>query len=417
MVAAVASIGFTVSSWFGPEVKAMSFLFLIVLNNIAFFAVAVLSGYLSDQLNLFAERLEAQNLSLSVIRRLNEMIVETMPAGLLIINHQGVVLQMNPGAERIFGEQSLNGKTLEQLLPELNIRVHESDQAVRTEVKYQRDGENFLFGLQVLPQHSETLGEKTYLVVLEDLTQIRKLEFAVRQSEKMAAIGSLAAGIAHEIRNPLAGISGSIELLSQQFSSEDDRKLTKIILREIDRLNHLISEFLDFAKPEKPPVDAVNLNQILKEVLDNAKLSSAVTVDVKTSFADEAIILGHRDKLKQAFLNIVINSFQAMNESSRKVLDVETRIDGDNVVVAVKDSGCGMKSETKKKMFEPFVTTKPKGTGLGLAITHKILESHAAKVFVESEVGLGTEFLISFPRKSFDRNTSANENKGLGESA
>jgi two-component system sensor histidine kinase PilS (NtrC family) len=390
------------------------------LNNIAFFAVALLSGYLSDQLNLFAERLEAQNLSLSVIRRLNEMIVETMPAGLLTVNQNGIVLQANPGAQRIFGESNLENLPMSQLLPDFKTQfqdLSQSDQAVRTEVKLSRDGENFLLGLQVLPQHSETLGEKTYLLVLEDLTQIRRLEFAVRQSEKMAAIGSLAAGIAHEIRNPLAGISGSIELLSQQFSSDDDRKLTKIILREIDRLNHLISEFLDFAKPEKPPVDPIDLNQVLKEVLGNAKLSSTVQFEVQENFGKDAVILGHGDKLKQAFLNIIINSVQSMSEASQKLLKVSTRIENGHVVVSVKDTGCGMKAETKKKMFEPFVTTKPKGTGLGLAITHKILESHAAKIFVESEEGLGTEFVISFPRKSVDRRDQHNENKGLGESA
>jgi len=420
LIAVAASIGFTVASWFGPEVKAMSFLFLLVLNNIAFFAVALLSGYLSDQLNLFAERLEAQNLSLSVIRRLNEMIVETMPAGLLTVNHDGIVLQSNPGAQRIFGEAQLENLPMSQLLPDFKTQfrdLSQSDQAVRTEVKFSRDGENFLLGLQVLPQHAETLGEKTYLIVLEDLTQIRRLEFAVRQSEKMAAIGSLAAGIAHEIRNPLAGISGSIELLSQQFSSDDDRKLTKIILREIDRLNHLISEFLDFAKPEKPPVDPVDLNQILKDVLGNAKLSSPVKFEVQENLNSDAMIVGHGDKLKQAFLNIIINSVQAMSESPQKILKVSTRLENDSVVVSVKDTGCGMKAETKKKMFEPFVTTKPKGTGLGLAITHKILESHGAKIFVESEEGLGTEFTISFPRKSFDRRHQPVENKSLGESA
>jgi two-component system sensor histidine kinase PilS (NtrC family) len=420
LTAVVASLGFTISSWFGAEIKGMSFLFILVLNNIAFFAVAALAGYLSDQLNLFAERLEAQNLSLGVIRQLNELIVETMPAGLLTVNVDGVVLRANPGAQTIFARESLEGSSIKELLPawgELDATLAMGRRPERKEVKLTRGGENILLSAQLLPQHSAVLGEETYLVVLEDLTQIRRLELAVQQSEKMAAIGSLAAGIAHEIRNPLAGISGSVELLSQQFSSTDDQKLTKIILREIDRLNLLISEFLDFAKPEKPPTDPVDLSHILREVIEQAKLSSNVAVDIRADLGTSAMVLGHGDKLKQAFLNIIINSLQAMSESAKKTLNVSTRLEKDGVIVTVKDTGCGMREETRKKMFEPFVTTKPKGTGLGLAITHKILEAHAAKIFVESEEGLGTEFVISFPRKSFDQRNQPVENKSLGETA
>lgn len=413
LAAALSSICFTVASWFGPEVKAMSFLFLLILNNLAFFAVAWLAGYLSDQLNLFQERLQAQNLSLRVIRRLNELIVDTMPAGLLIVNQDGQVLQANPGAQNLFQLDGLEGENLFSFVPELKNQIPDLsrvERSVRFEVKYSRITEVYLLGLQVLPQTSD-LNEQTYLIVIEDLTQIRKLEFAVRQSEKMAAVGQLAAGIAHEIRNPLAGISGSIELLSQQFSTEDDKKLTKIILREIDRLNNLISEFLDFAKPEKPPVDTVDLNHVLREVIDHANLSSPVKVEVNAQWASDGLIVGHRDKLKQAFLNIVINSFQAMGLSENKKLFVRSEESGDSLVVRIKDSGCGMRLETKKRMFEPFHTTKPKGTGLGLAITHKILESHQAKIFVESEEGLGTEFVVTFPRKIIDQANSQIENK------
>lgn len=402
LIAALTSIGFTIASWFGPEMKAMSFLFLLILNNISFFAVAGLSGYLSDQLNLFAEKLEAQNLSLRVIRRLNELIVETIPSGLMTINSASEILQFNPGAAQLFKKDQLEGRKLFEMIPELAIRVPalENLQASsRHEVLWSEGAEDFLLSVQILPQSSE-FNTQTYLVVLEDLTQVRRLEFAVRQSEKMAAVGQLAAGIAHEIRNPLASISGSVELLSQSFSTEDDKKLAKIILKEIDRLNRLISEFLDFSKPEKPPSEIVDLNLILKEVLESLKISHGGSVEIEVQLSPEAKVLGHKDKLKQAFLNIVINGLQAMDKADQKQLQVRTLHDKGQVIVRIRDTGCGMSEETRKRMFEPFHTTKAKGTGLGLAITHKIIESHSARIDVDSKVGLGTEFMISFPAKT-----------------
>jgi len=404
LIAGFASIGYTVASWFGPEIKAMSFLFMLILNNIAFFAVAGLSGYLSGQLNLFAEKLEAQNLSLQVIRRLNEMIIETIPSALFTINSASEILQFNPGSTRLFKNESLEGLRLFGLLPELSTRVADLPglkMGEKHEVRWMEAGDWHLLSVHVLPQISD-FETPTFLVVIEDLTEIRKLEFAVRQSEKMAAVGQLAAGIAHEIRNPLAGISGSVELLSQNFNTDDDKKLAKIILKEIDRLNRLISEFLDFAKPEKPPGEWVDVNSILKEVIENAKASIGRNVEVETDMDPGAQVLGHKDKLRQAFLNIVINGMQAMDQALNPTLSVKSICEDGRVLVKVKDNGSGIAPSTKTRIFEPFHTTKPKGTGLGLAITHKILEAHSAKIFVESEVGLGTEFVISFPAKSFE---------------
>ncbi len=404
MAAALASIGFTVGSWFGPEIKAMSFLFMLILNNLSFFVVAGISGYLSDQLSLFAEKLEAQNLSLRAIRKINEMIVETIPSGLMTINLENEILQFNPSAAQLFQLENLEAFKLFELVPELgarNIQLDQMKSGEKHEVRWEKNSESYLLGIHILPQalSFETL---TFLVVIEDLTQVRRLEFAVRQSEKLAAVGQLAAGIAHEIRNPLAGISGSVELLSQNFSTDDDKKLAKIILREIDRLNRLISEFLDFAKPEKPPGEILDLNSLLKDVASNATSSQFQALKIETQFADRAYALGHGDKLKQAFFNIVINGLQAMQGKTQGILRISTVKENEQILVKIKDQGSGMTAEIQKRMFEPFHTTKPKGTGLGLAITHKILEAHSAKIFVESEVGLGTEFVISFPAKSIE---------------
>ena len=385
------AMGFSLSSTLilslGPEIKSLTFFFLLILNNIAFFSVALISGLLASQI-------EAQGLSLSLLRKINESIVETIPSGLLTIDSNGMVLQANPGALRIFSDVQM-GTPLAELLP--NFSWKENIGPLKKEWFTEKNGETLSFTLQVLPQ--QTAESETFLVVVEDQTQLRKMEFAVRQSEKLAAVGQLAAGIAHEIRNPLAGISGSIELLSQQTQTEDDRKLSKIILKEIDRLNRLISEFLDFAKPEKAPVDKVDITSLLNEMLDSIRLDQKLRSDIKQERNIKAplLIRAHRDHLKQAFLNILINSYQAMEKTENPLfrLDAETR---DGVVfIRMTDNGSGMDEQTKKRMFEPFHTTKPKGTGLGLAITLKIFETHRAQIFVESEKGKGTQFEVRFP--------------------
>jgi two-component system sensor histidine kinase PilS (NtrC family) len=183
-------------------------------------------------------------------------------------------------------------------------------------------------------------------------------------------------------------------------NDETDRKLFRIILREIDRLNSLITEFLDYSRPETPPTDAVDLGSVLNEVLDSLKTNAQLRADIVQvrEFSAGLKILGRREKLQQAFLNIIINSYQAMTDSTQPRLEVRTLTTDKEIELRIRDTGCGMSESTKRKMFEPFHTTKIKGTGLGLAVTHKILEGHGAKVFVESEQGKGTEFVLTFPR-------------------
>lgn len=395
LVAVTCAICFSSLSLLNPEVKALSYVFMLLLNNIAFFTVAAISGYLSDQINFLGESLLTKNLSIRAMQSMNEMIVETVPSLLITTRKDGSIVKTNSLAEDY---QIYKGTSLISYFSEFTDVIKNADVAVEGECAKKMDEGESLFKYKMIPQEKDWLGEETILWVLEDQTDLKKMEFTLRQSEKMAAIGQLAAGIAHEIRNPLAGISGSVELLSQNFKTEEDQKLSKIILREIDRLNNLISEFLDFAKPDKPPGDRIDLKTLLKEVMDQNKLSQqAGLIQSELSLEEGVFIVGHKDKLKQAFLNIVINAFQAMEKSENKRLNLSLKIQNGMAVVKVKDSGNGMSEETKLRMFEPFHTTKPKGTGLGLAITHKIFEAHKAIINVESQLGLGTEFVISFP--------------------
>ncbi|MNK52442.1 Sporulation kinase E [compost metagenome] len=397
-VAFFTSIFFTTAAIFSPEMKALQFLFLLALNNIAFFSVAGISGYLSEQLQTVGRELKKTGLNLRSAQELNKVILENIPSGMLSYTDSGDIIQANQSAAGILGYESLLQKNWFSLFPDFK----NNQDSFKGDIKYTSPDATAakILGVTVSRIYSADLQENISIALMDDLTRVRELEYSARQNEKLAAVGGLAAGIAHEIRNPLAGISGSIELLSQTVSNDDDKKLMKIILREIDRLNNLITEFLEYARPETPPTDPVDVSSLLSEVLDSMKTNGQVRADVEQvrDYAEKLVILGKRDKLKQAFLNIIINSYQAMGEAPSASVRVAGTLTEKEVVIRIKDSGCGMSETTLKRMFEPFHTTKAKGTGLGLAVTHKILEGHGAKVVVESEKDKGTEFILSFPR-------------------
>ncbi|MBL7687953.1 MAG: PAS domain-containing protein [Bdellovibrionaceae bacterium] len=399
----------------GPELRGQALFFAVGLNNIAFFAVAGLAGYLSEQLDFMGRSLEAQGKDLRALRNLQALIVDNMATGLITVDEKGVCLQANRAAFDILDPipRELVGRRIETLMPDVMQEIvkpaDESATAHRVDWVYQSPMQGRLTLELVVSRLPAETALNGYIVTFHDLTRVRRLEFAMRQSEKMAAVGQLAAGIAHEIRNPLASMSGSIQLLESSFpnAESEERRLMKIVIREIDRLNNLITEFLDFVRPDVLRDDPVDLNSLLRDVMEMCRLNPSLRKDVVQVIDLQATrsIPGNRDKLKQAILNIVINAYQAMNDQSevKEPKIVIKTIDREHaVVLTIRDHGCGMDEVGLRRMFEPFHTTKPKGTGLGLAITHKIIESHAGRIFVESTKGVGTEFTLEFHLKPND---------------
>lgn len=373
-------------------------------NNLAFFTVAYLSGFLSEQLNFMGEQLKESVADVRVLKNLNELILKNINVGVLTVDKTGQILQTNPGVYRHLGlnQGLLEHKRLGDILVGVDLSSRPVGKAF--DYTYLKNGEKRILSLSYSQLYDDNGDSQGIILTLEDETHLRALEKRLRQSEKMAAIGGLAAGIAHEIRNPLAGISGSIQLMQDNDSDADQtQKLMNIVNKEINRLNNLITEFLDFAKPEAPLEDHVDLANLMQDVLQ-LTLNQYVErqIPVETQFEKSVVILGNKDKLKQAFLNILVNAFQAMEKSDNPKLVIHVKKVGETALVRIKDSGQGMNAETKEKIFEPFHTTKAKGTGLGLAITHSIVESHSADITVESEVGVGTEFQIRFHKCLMD---------------
>jgi len=408
------SIFFSILILTGREELGQRVIYILGLNNLAFLSVALLSGVLSDQINFMGIELKEKGRSLKILEDYNKLVVENISTGLLTVNLSGDILHHNPLLLVLLNRrEDVLGKNITTLFPHFSeyIRPNQKGEPLirenllpRRRILHIKDNlsEPRVFEL-ISSSLRNTMGESFgFILLVQDLTEISRLEKDVRQAEKMAAIGQLAAGIAHEIRNPLASISGSVELLFSMLEQQtsDERKLMAIVMKEIKRLNGLITEFLDFVRPDAPLDRAVNLNDVIQSVIDLVQMNSQVskgTIKSQLELKAKKTILGNYDKLKQAFLNVIINGYEAMEEKTEGRLYVTTFDRGDSVEVHIRDEGMGMSESSKSKMFEPFHTTKKRGTGLGLAVTHKILEMHSAKVRVESELDRGTVFIMEFP--------------------
>ena len=387
-----------------PEISGQSLYFSLFVNNLAFAAVTWLSGRLNDQVRAAGQALSETRADLEMVQNLNDSIVGNIATGIALISRTGFVQFYNAVVAQTLGLDQFQQRKINDVLPELawpweTLVDDESRTSERREIQRAgltleitatrfRDGEGRLKG---------------WLLVVDDRTEPKRLEESLRQNDKLAAVGQLAAGIAHEIRNPLASISGSVQLMLSEGGGRgpEDTRLMKIIDKEINRLNGLITEFLEYVSPEPAALktgEPVDLNTLVQEIIESLQFNAGLRRDVERDLKLQpgATIIGNRDKLKQALLNFVINAYQAMDKTERPKFSVTTVVEREAVTLILKDNGCGIKPENVKRIFEPFHTTKARGTGLGLAVTHKILEAHGAKVAVDSEVGVGTKFAIAF---------------------
>jgi two-component system sensor histidine kinase PilS (NtrC family) len=395
-LALLTSVCFSILLSADPSIEGNTLYLAVGINNLAFFAVAYLSGYLSEQLNFMGMELLERGRDIRALKNLNSLIIDGMPSGLLTLDTKGQILQCNSQAQSILSpSESLLHKNIQSFIPPFRdlLQRFSGSPSIETQMSDQR-----VLRLSFSPLNDEKGQRLGSILLLDDVTHLKKLETRVLQSEKLAAIGQLAAGIAHEIRNPLASISGSVQLMqAEAVQSPDNQKLMGIAIKEIDRLNHLITEFLDYARPaefEKKPLD---LSILLSEVIDSLRLDpSSEAVDFEINITSSVFVNGHSDKLKQALLNIIVNALQAMEKTAEKKLFVELMPKKSTALLRICDTGAGISHANLKKIFEPFHTTKTKGTGLGLSIVHSILEAHAVQIEVKSVVGKGTEFCLTF---------------------
>lgn len=386
----IASVGTSLMNLSSYQMGSMQSLLSLTLFNLSYLSVIVIASQLKNEIQALQSDLSFTQKKWKSQAELTKILVENIPLGLVVTQSDNQVIMQNS-----YFTDHLKLK-FENFIHRMDFGSLGKKDFVDLDITTQ---EEKLYALDKTDFLDQDTKEKISIFLFKDVTDIRKLENDLKQKEKLAAVGQLAAGIAHEIRNPLAGISGSIQLLSKDKVDSDEKKLMSIILKEIDRLNNLITEFLDYAKPEKRPDQYVDLKFHIEDVVNQLKLHpdvpKALVWDLQLSTQK---ILGFSEKIKQALLNILINSIQASKDSAQPTIRIILSADNDFVTLSIKDSGVGMSDENLQKMFEPFHTTKTKGTGLGLAITHKILESHSAKINVNSALNKGTTFTIKFPR-------------------
>lgn len=262
-----------------------------------------------------------------------------------------------------------------------------------------KDGSFYWVDTTIVPFLNENGKPYQYLAIRNDITEKKKSEEMLHRQDKLAAVGQLAAGVAHEIRNPLTSMKGYAEFLQMDEQDPQRQEFLEIILDEIDRVNNIVEEFMVLAKPKAVELEEKNIIPIVQNVVSMLKFEARKR-NVKLEFdADEDIVQIECDenRLKQVFLNFIKNGIEAMPDGGD--LMVTTEIQDENVLISIKDSGVGIPPETLKKIGEPFYTTKKNGNGLGLMVSFKIIESHNGKVYIESEQNKGTTFKILLPAK------------------
>ncbi|MGQ9694781.1 MAG: ATP-binding protein [Thermodesulfobacteriota bacterium] len=400
------------------EYKGTYVFYLLAMNMLAFYLVALLSAYLAEQLRRKEEELKERITDYSQLEKLYEHIVQNVASGLITVNAQGFITSFNKMAEEITDlkfaevyqrqmEDLFPGFLLKKNLPAFpSAKEGKKSQQGRWETKFQRkDGTVLTLGFSVSPLKDSQDNEIGTIFIFQDLTKIREMEEDLKRADRLAAIGTMAAGLAHEIRNPLASISGSIEILREEMDgSGQSHKLMDIVLREIGRLDSLIADFLLFARPSSPQKNLVHLNKIINELLQVVSNSPECRPEINffTKFEEEVYLLGDEQQLKQAFWNLLINALQAMpgggeiNITLRRFFANDQKEPGQAEII-ISDTGVGIKESDLDKIFNPFFTTKEQGTGLGLSIVHRIIEVHGGKISVQSRPNKGTIFRITLP--------------------
>ena len=348
--------------------------------------------------------MQSKSGALENLQALHENIVDSISGGLITTDLEGRIKLVNRSGRDLLelqefapGERSVQDLFFDQLpSPDKPGRHHE----VRTVTA---SGIERIFDLTVSPLVVEGTGVSGYVYTFDDLTMLKRLEREVRLRDRLAAVGRLAAGIAHEIRNPLSSIAGSVKLLASLAAlNEDQRTLVDIVTRESDRLSSIIGDFLTYSREKKYQMRTVDLVLLLEDTLTLLEHVPDRRVSLRRNFAVEhAYTIGDADKLKQVFWNVCSNGLRAIqqrvgDDSFSGVLTVELRESERNWTLSFCDNGPGIAPQQMESMFEPFQSNFEGGTGLGLALVYQILQAHQAKILVRSELGAGAEFVLSF---------------------
>jgi two-component system sensor histidine kinase PilS (NtrC family) len=387
----------------------------IFIHIISFYIVALLASFAAKREKMARDLLAEKESAFDQLDLLHKSIIESVETGILTIDLHGNIKSFNRGAEKITGflrSEIINKKISDAptLLSKMLNKEGRWKQGKRFEVA---DSEKIM-GCSVshlVDGDREKIGN---ILIFQDLTVIKKMEGQIEKNKRLAFVGEMAAGLAHEIRNPLASISGPIQMLSKDLRlAETDRKLMQIILRGKDRLDGFVKDFLLLARPKQSEQRDINVKIIIDDLLESLRFSPEWREDIEIikSLCDQTNIYGNKAEIRQVIWNMISNAVQAMPEGGRlkiKTTPIPPLVKGgkggfpdrkEYLEIRISDTGCGIKEKNQAKVFEPFYTTKENGTGLGLAIVNRIVENHMGKIRIESKPGKGTDCIVLLPIK------------------
>ncbi|HTG88298.1 MAG TPA: ATP-binding protein, partial [Pyrinomonadaceae bacterium] len=380
----------------------------IGLFDVAFFVVGLLAARLAERQSRSDVRLQAARKSLANLRAVHERIVASIRSGVVTTDLEGHIYTFNAAAQEITGysEEAIRGQDASILFGDIKDHIGEASRSEKgaTVPRFETscltsEGMRLRLGYSVSPLSSEA-GETTGMVItFQDLTQVRSLEETSRRQDRLAAIGRMAASIAHEIRNPLAAMRGSIQMLRSEVESDSSQaELMEIILRESDRLNQIITDFLSYARPRSLVQARVDVGDLLHQTFALMRHSPEIGANqiIEAEGPDERIFANADEgQLKQVFWNLARNALQAMPQGGtlRATLEKNSH---DRLRIAFSDTGRGMTPDQVEHLFEPFSSTTG-GTGLGLSIVYQIIRDHGGTINVRSREGQGTTITVELP--------------------
>jgi two-component system sensor histidine kinase PilS (NtrC family) len=388
-----------------PELKTLQA--IIFVNLFAYLAIAYLAGLLTTKLRQARVQLKDASGALEDLQILHENIIQSISSGLITTGLDGRITLVNSAAQKLLESTSeqLLGMPVDKVF--LDALPHTESPQAHAEVRFDT-ASSFRKTVRVRVATLDVPGRGPlgYVYALDDLTEIRRLEREVRMQDRLAAVGRLAAAIAHEIRNPLTSIAGSVSMLSgiPEMNAEH-RQLLDIVTRESQRLNGIITDFLAYSRGKQYRFEKADLVQLLEDTLTlmrHRMTAENTGIAIESHFAvREALALADGDRIKQVFWNFGENAIRAMRDGG--TLRVALDLHGDDWQVSFADTGTGMSPQQTEKIFEPFQSNFEGGTGLGLAVVYQIVQAHEGKVWARSKPGQGTTFVLRLRRFDADR--------------
>jgi two-component system sensor histidine kinase PilS (NtrC family) len=387
--------------------------YTVAINVVGFAAVALLSGSLAERLRAADASLADASHEIEDLRAFSEYVIDGLQSGLVTTDADSRVLTFNRGASSILGIPSTqavgrDARDVLQLSSKVRAQLASVDprRSLRADIDYRTaTGSELEVGLMVRVMAFPD-GGTGHLYTFQDVTDLRRLEHESRLQQRLAAVGEMAAGIAHEIRNPLASMSGSIQVLRQDLAlNEEQGQLMDIVLRESERLNDTIRSFLAYARPQTFSIARLDVAKVVQDAArllrNSPEARDTHAVDVQSP-PQPVWYEADENQVRQIVWNLASNGLRAMPEGGRLLLSVETDSSGAHpeVVLSVGDEGRGIPAEELDNMFQPFRSSFEGGTGLGLAIVHRIVSDYGGVIRVSSTIGTGTTFRVRLPVRS-----------------